>query len=311
MLSWLTFICIILILLSLDLGIFHKRDREIGFKESLAMSAFYALTGVTFGLWVWYMRGFDAFALFITGFLVEKSLSLDNIFVISIIFSSLSIPLKYQHRVLFWGILGVIVLRGIMIGLGAQIISQFHWVLYIFSAFMLLTGIKMFFVSEKPLDISKNPLLLWVRKHFNMTEALHGQKFFVHQHGPNTQKKKLFVTPLFIALITIECLDLVFAIDSIPAIFSLTQDTYIVYTSNIFAILGLRALYFALAALIPKFYYLRYALAAILIFIGSKIFIADTFGIMKIPPALSLSVTLVLLGTGIVASFIRDRNTKA
>lgn len=311
MLSWLTFICIIVILLSLDLGIFHKKDREIGFKESLAMSAFYVLTGVTFGLWIWHIRGFDAFALFITGFLVEKSLSLDNIFVISIIFSSLSIPLKYQHRVLFWGILGVIILRGIMIGLGAQIISQFHWVLYVFSAFMLLTGIKMFFVPEKPLDPSKNPVLLWARKHFNMTEALHGQRFFVHQNDPQTQKRKLFATPLFIALITIECLDLVFAIDSIPAIFSLTQDTYIVYTSNIFAILGLRALYFALAALIPKFYYLKYALAAILIFIGSKIFIADTFGIMKIPPVLSLSVTLVLLGTGIVASFIRDRHKKA
>jgi tellurite resistance protein TerC len=237
-------------------------------------------------------------------------LSLDNIFLISIVFSSLSIPLKYQHRVLFWGILGVIILRGLMIGLGAQIISQFHWVLYIFSAFMLFTGIKMLFVSEQTIDIAKNPLLIWIRQHLNVTDRLHEQKFFVYQKDNQTQKKKLFVTPLFIALITIEFIDLIFAVDSIPAIFSLTQDTYIVYTSNIFAILGLRALYFALAAIIPKFYYLKFALAAILIFIGSKIFIAETFGLVKIPPAISLSVTIGFLAIGILASYIKDRQKK-
>lgn len=307
LLMWGIFIAVVLTLLILDLGVFHKKDREIGFKESLWMSSFYILMAFIFGLWVWYIKDLDSFAEYITGFLVEKSLALDNIFLISLVFSSLSIPLKYQHRVLFWGILGVIVLRAIMIGLGVQIITRFEWILYIFAAFMIFTGIKMFFISHKPVEISDNLLLIWMRKHLNITDKLHDQKFFVYQNVAQSKTRKLFVTPLFISLVMVEFIDLIFAVDSIPAIFAITQDPYIVYTSNIFAILGLRALYFALASIIDRFYYLKYALAAVLIFIGSKIFIADALNLAKIPPMLSLTITFTILASGIFCSFIRQK----
>lgn len=212
---------------------------------------------------------------------------------------------------LFWGILGVIVLRAIMIGLGVQIINRFEWILYIFAAFMILTGIKMFFISNKPVNISKNHLLIWMKKHLNITTKLHGEKFFVYQNDLVSKTKRLFFTPLFIALIMVEFFDLIFAVDSIPAIFAITKDPYIVYTSNIFAILGLRALYFALASIIDRFYYLKYALAAVLVFIGSKIFIADALNLAKIPPMLSLSVTFILVALGVICSFIRNKNSKA
>lgn len=309
-LMWGIFISIVLILLILDLGVFHKKDREIGFKESLWMSAFYIVMSLIFGLWVWYIKGLDSFAEYITGFLVEKSLALDNIFLISLVFSSLSIPLKYQHRVLFWGILGVIVLRAIMIGLGVQIITRFEWILYVFAAFMVFTGIKMFFISHKPVEISSNILLIWMKKHLNITDKLHAQKFFVYQKVPQSTTKKLFVTPLFISLVMVELIDLIFAVDSIPAIFAITQDPYIVYTSNIFAILGLRALYFALASIIDRFYYLKYALATVLIFIGSKIFIADALDLAKIPPMLSLTITFTILVSGVICSFLREKEVK-
>lgn len=309
MFIWIIFISVVLSLLILDLGVFHKKDHEISFKESLWMSSFYILMALIFGLWIWYIKDLDSFAEYITGFLVEKSLALDNIFLISLTFSALSIPLKYQHRVLFWGILGVIVLRAIMIALGVQIMSRFEWVLYIFAIFMIFTGIKMFFVSHQPVDISQNILLIWMRKHLNITEKLHDNKFYIYQKDPKSNKDKLFVTPLLIALIMVEFIDLIFAVDSIPAIFAITQDPYIVYTSNIFAILGLRALYFALASIIDRFYYLKHALAVVLIFIGSKIFIADAFNLTKIPPILSLSVTLTILATGIICSFVKnDKN---
>lgn len=310
LLIWVVFIGVVLTLLALDLGVFHKKDREIGFKESLQMSFFYMLMALIFGLWVWYIKGLDSFAEYMTGFLVEKTLALDNIFLISLVFSSLSIPLKYQHRVLFWGILGVIVLRAIMIALGVQIITRFEWIFYIFAAFMIFTGIKMFFISHKPIEISENLLLIWMRKHLNITDKLHDQKFFVYQTVAQSQTQKLFVTPLFISLVMVEFIDLIFAVDSIPAIFAITQDPYIVYTSNIFAILGLRALYFALASIIDRFYYLKYALAAVLIFIGAKIFIADALNLAKIPPPLSLAITLMILGAGIVCSLFRDQNMK-
>jgi tellurite resistance protein TerC len=310
LLMWGVFIGVVLTLLILDLGVFHKTNREIGFKESLWMSAFYVLMALIFGMWVWYIKGLDSFAEYVTGFLVEKSLALDNIFLISLVFSSLSIPLKYQHRVLFWGILGVIVLRAIMIGLGVQIITHFEWVLYVFAGFMILTGIKMFFMSHKPVEISDNLLLVWMRKHLNITDKLHDQKFFVYQAIAPSQAKKLFVTPLFISLVMVEFIDLIFAVDSIPAIFAITQDPYIVYTSNIFAILGLRALYFALASIIDRFYYLKYALAAVLIFIGSKIFIADALNITKIPPMLSLTITFSILAFGVLGSFLKEKTIK-
>lgn len=309
-LMWGVFIFIVFTLLALDLGVFHKKDTEIGFKESLRMSCFYITIAIIFGFWVWHIKGLDSFAEYMTGFLVEKSLALDNIFLISLIFSSLSIPLKYQHRVLFWGILAVIVLRGIMIGLGTQIITRFEWILYLFAAFMIFTGIKMFFISHKPVEISENPLLIWMQKHLRITKKLHDQKFWVYEIDPRSKTKKVFVTPLFISLVMVEVIDLIFAVDSIPAIFAITQDPYIVYTSNIFAILGLRALYFALASIINRFYYLKYALALVLIFIGSKIFIADALNLAKIPPVLSLVITFAILVSGVIFSFIREKTDK-
>ncbi len=310
LLIWIIFISIVLGLLVLDLGVFHKQNREIGLKESLWMSSFYIFIALIFGLWIWYIKGVNSFAEYITGFLVEKSLALDNIFLISLVFSSLSIPLKYQHRVLFWGILGVLVLRAIMIGLGIQIITQFEWILYIFAAFMIFTGIKMFFISNKPVDISHNPLLIWMKKHLNITTNLHGQQFWGYEIDPHSKTKKLFVTPLFISLVMVEFIDLIFAVDSIPAIFAITQDPYIVYTSNIFAILGLRALYFVLASIMDRFHYLQYALAVVLIFIGSKIFIADALNITKIPPLLSLAITFTILASGVLCSLVRKKNHK-
>jgi tellurite resistance protein TerC len=305
LLMWGGFFTIVITLLALDLGVFHKQNREISFKESLWMSTFYVCVGVLFGGWVWHELGSTAFAEYMTGFLVEKSLSLDNIFLISVIFSSLSIPLKYQHRVLFWGIVGVIVLRAVMIGLGVHILNNFGWVLYLFAAFLIITGIKMFFLSDEVVDINNNVLLKWMRRHLPITDQLHGQKFFVVQMDPKINKKKVFYTPLFLALVTVEFVDLIFAVDSIPAIFTITQDPYIVYTSNIFAILGLRALYFALASIIKRFYYLKYALAMVLIFIGSKVFVADLLGLEKVPALLSLGVTLGLLTAGCVYSVIK------
>ncbi|EPR20108.1 membrane protein, partial [Agrobacterium radiobacter DSM 30147] len=245
---------------------------------------------------------------YVTGFVVEKSLAMDNIFIIAMIFSYFAIPRQYQHRVLLWGILGVIVLRGIMIAGGAAIVENFHWVLYLFAAFLVFTGLKMLFSSDHDEShIGNNRILKFLRSHLPVTNALHGEKFFVKETDAATGKLKTFVTPLFLALIMVEIADLIFAVDSIPAIFAITTDPFIVYTSNIFAILGLRALYFALAALIHRFAYLKYALAAVLVFVGSKIFVADMLGIAKIPPAVSLGVTVAILATGIIGSLIATR----
>jgi tellurite resistance protein TerC len=243
-----------------------------------------------------------------TGFAVEKALAMDNVFVIAMIFAYFSVPRAYQHRVLFWGILGVIVLRAIMIGLGATIVAQASWVLYIFAVFLIVTGIKMAVMADKTYDVGSNPVLRWVRRRFNVTEALHGERFFVRQ-ADRRGKLAWFMTPLFLALVMIEIADVIFAVDSIPAIFAITTDPFIVYTSNIFAILGLRALYFALAAMVDRFHYLKYALSAVLVFIGSKIFLADLLGEDKFPPAISLGITFGLLAIGIVYSLWKTRGS--
>ncbi|NTC83491.1 TerC family protein [Agrobacterium tumefaciens] len=310
---WAVFISLVLGLLALDLGVLHKNSKEIGIRESLLMSGFYIAIGLAFGGWIWYQSGEQSAMEYVTGFVVEKSLAMDNIFIIAMIFSYFAIPRQYQHRVLLWGILGVIVLRGIMIAGGAAIVENFHWVLYLFAAFLVFTGLKMLFSSDHDEnDIGNNRILKFLRSRLPVTEKLHGEKFFVKETGAATGKLKTFVTPLFLALIMVEIADLIFAVDSIPAIFAITTDPFIVYTSNIFAILGLRALYFALAALIHRFAYLKYALAAVLVFVGSKIFVADMLGIAKIPPAVSLGVTVAILATGIIGSLIATRKeTKA
>ncbi|QCM10371.1 TerC family protein [Agrobacterium tumefaciens] len=305
---WAVFISLVLGLLALDLGVLHKNSKEIGIRESLLMSGFYIAIGLAFGGWIWYQSGQQSAMEYVTGFVVEKSLAMDNIFIIAMIFSYFAIPRQYQHRVLLWGILGVIVLRGIMIAGGAAIVENFHWVLYLFAAFLVFTGLKMLFSSDHDeADIGNNRILKFLRSRLPVTEKLHGEKFFVKETDTTTGKLKTFVTPLFLALIMVEIADLIFAVDSIPAIFAITTDPFIVYTSNIFAILGLRALYFALAALIHRFAYLKYALAAVLVFVGSKIFVADMLGIAKIPPAVSLGVTVAILATGIIGSLIATR----
>ncbi|WP_349987657.1 TerC family protein [Pseudomonas alloputida] len=302
---WLSFFAVVITLLALDLGVLHRGNREIGVKESLLLSAGYISMGLLFAVWVYFQKGSDASMDYVTGFLIEKSLSMDNVFVIALIFSFLAIPREFQHRVLFWGIMGVIVLRAIMIGLGAALIAQFSWILYCFGAFLVFTGVKMLFarVDHAP-DLENNRFVNYLRTHLRITKELHAQRFVIRL--PDASGKRiLWVTPLFLALILIECADLVFAVDSVPAIFAITQDPFIVYTSNIFAILGLRALYFALAAMISRFVYLKYALALVLVFIGSKIFLHDIVG--KVPAEISLSITIGLLIGGVLLSLWKTR----
>ncbi|MFO1395029.1 MAG: TerC family protein [Steroidobacteraceae bacterium] len=302
---WVTFIGIVVTLLAFDLGVLHRDDHEIGVRESLLLSAGYIGAAVIFGAWVWWYLGAQDGMDYYTGFMIEKSLSMDNVFVIALIFSFFAIPRQYQHRVLFWGILGVIVLRAIMIGLGATLVSQFSWVLYLFGAFLVFTGIKMWVIADHMPDIAQNPLLKFLKRHVRLTDGLRGNAFWVREPDPATGRLVRHATPLFLALLLVEFVDLIFAVDSVPAIFAITTDPFIVYTSNIFAILGLRALYFALAAMIHRFTYLKYALALVLVFIGSKIFLVGIIG--KIPPVISLSVTFGLIAGGVLVSLWKTR----
>jgi tellurite resistance protein TerC len=308
---WLAFMGIVIALLALDLGVLHRKQREIGVGESLALSAGYIALGLAFGGWVWWYMGETAGLQYVTGFVIEKSLAMDNVFVIAMIFTYFAIPRQYQHRVLFWGILGVIVLRAIMIGVGATLVEQFSWVLYVFAAFLILTGIKMWTTADKDYDVGSSAALRWLKRRLRVTDELVGDRFFVKCVDPVTGNDVRYATPLFLALAMVEIVDVVFAVDSVPAIFAITTDPFIVYTSNIFAILGLRALYFALAAMVERFHYLKYALAVLLVFIGSKIFVADALGLAKIPPAVSLSVTFAILATGIGWSLWKTREKPA
>ena len=302
---WLVFIGIVTALLAFDLGVLHKDDHEIGVSESLLLSAGYISVSLMFGAWVWWYLGAQSGMEYLTGFMIEKSLSMDNVFVIALIFGFFAIPRQYQHRVLFWGILGVIVLRAIMIGLGATLVSEFSWVLYLFGAFLVFTGVKMWIIADHVPDIGNNPVLKFLRKRMRVTTGLRGNAFFVREPDPVTGKVERWATPLFLALVLIEFVDLVFAVDSVPAIFAITTDPFIVYTSNIFAILGLRALYFALAAMIHRFKYLKYALALVLVFIGTKIFLVGFIG--KFPPVISLTVTFGLIAGGVLFSLWKTR----
>ena len=304
---WLGFMAIVLTLLVLDLGVLHRETREIEVRESLVLSAVYISLGLAFGGLVWWYLGATSGINYLTGFVVEKTLAMDNVFVIAMIFSFFAVPRLYQRRVLFWGILGAIVLRAIMIGVGATLVAQFSWVLYIFAIFLVATGIKMLVFADKEPSLADNPLLRFMRRRFNVTDKLHGERFFVRLPHPATGKPALFITPLMMALVLIEIADVIFAVDSVPAIFAITTDPFIVYTSNIFAILGLRALYFALAAMVHRFHYLKTALAVVLIFIGGKIFAADLLGIDKVPPAVSLGVTFGILLAGVVYSLWKTR----
>ncbi|MEY4721785.1 MAG: inner membrane protein alx [Pseudomonadota bacterium] len=306
---WLAFIAIVVALTAFDLGFLHKDDREMGIGESLKLSAFYIAFALAFGLWVWFAKGSQSGIEYYTGFFIEKALSIDNVFVISMIFTFFAIPAKYQYRALLWGIIAVIVLRGIMIAGGAALVNEAYWVLYIFAAFLIFTGIKMLFASDHAPEIAKNPVVRWISTHMRVTKELHDEKFFVRVPDEKTGKLVRAATPLFLALVVINLADLVFAVDSVPAIFAITTDTFVVYTSNIMAILGLRALYFALAAMVERFAYLKYALALVLVFIGSKILIADfLLGGAKFPPLASLGVTFGLILGGVLVSLWKTRD---
>jgi tellurite resistance protein TerC len=305
---WLAFLGLVVALTAFDLGVLHKEDRELGIGESLKLSALYIGVALLFGAWVWHARGPEPGMQYYTGFFIEKALSIDNVFVISLIFTYFAIPAKYQYRALLWGILAVIVLRGLMIAGGAALLNEAYWVLYLFAAFLIFTGVKMFFTGDQPMDVASNPAVRFISTHMPVTRELHGQRFLVRVPDAKTGRPAIAATPLLLALVVINFADLVFAVDSVPAIFAITTDTFIVYTSNIMAILGLRALYFALAAMVHRFHYLKYALAAVLVFIGAKIFVADFWlGGDKFPPAVSLGVTFALIAAGIAYSLWKTR----
>jgi tellurite resistance protein TerC len=303
---WLAFITLVVALLAFDLGVLHKEDKEITAKESFILYGCYVAIAVAFGAWVWWSRGAQSGLEFYTGYVIEQSLAMDNIFVIATIFGYFAVPREYQHRVLFWGIIGAIVMRAIMIGFGAALVTQFNWILYLFGAFLVFTGIKMFTATDEAADFDNNRVLVWLRKHFNITKKLYGHDFTVKLPDPKTGKIVTWLTPLAVALILVEFVDLIFAVDSVPAIFAVTLDPFIVYTSNIFAILGLRSLYFALAAAMHRFAYLKVSLAVILTLVGIKIFLVP-MGI-KVDTLFSLVATLSILAAGIGYSLWKTRN---
>lgn len=311
-LNWILFLGIIFALVVLDLTVFHRKDKTPSLRGSLGWTTFYVLISVAFGAYVWSTMGAERGMEFYTGYAMELSLSLDNIFVISMIFTAFAVPPQLQHRVLFWGIIGVLVLRGIMIGLGAVLVAKFSFVLAFFGVFLIFTGFRMLFMhSNDDKDIEDNKLLRWMRKHMKITPNFHGNKFFVTLPDPKKPERMVrWATPLFVALVMVETADLIFAVDSVPAVFGVTTDPYIVYTSNIFAILGLRALYFSLQAMVGRFHYLSQALSLVLIFIGGKI-IYEHFFHEKLGTELSLGVVLSLIACGMVISLLhKDKKPK-
>jgi len=281
--------------------VLNKKDHEIEVKESLLLSAGYIGVAAAFGAWVWWYLGATSGMQYFTGFLIEKSLALDNVFVIALIFSYFAIPRVYQHRVLFWGILGVILLRAIMIGVGATLVSEFGWVLYLFGAFLILTGIKMLWMIDNMPDIGSNPLLKLMRRHMRVTDQVHGNQFFVRLPASAEPGAKVvwWSTPLFFALVLVEVADVIFAVDSVPAILAVSNEPFLVFASNAFAIMGLRAMYFLLANAKEKFHYLSHALGIILIYVGIKMTISHWY---HIDTLISLAVIVLLLAAAMWAS---------
>jgi tellurite resistance protein TerC len=299
-LPWIVFTVFVVGMLALDLGVFHRKAHAVSIREATIWSIVWIALSLVFNLVILHWQGREPALEYLTGYVIEKSLSVDNIFVFVLIFTAFRVPAAYQHRVLFWGILGAFVMRAIMIGIGAALITRFHWIIYIFGFFLIYTGLKIAVQKEEEhVHIDDNPLVKFVRRHFRMTSHYEGEKFYVRNEAG-----KVVLTPLVLVLIVIETSDLIFAVDSIPAIFAVTTDPFIVYTSNVFAILGLRALYFLLAGIIDRFYYLRAALAIILTFVGVKMVISELY---KIPILVSLGVILGILALAIVASVIRAR----
>jgi tellurite resistance protein TerC len=296
---WIGFNLFVLCMLALDLGVFHRKAHVVTFKESIAWTVVWVSLALLFNLGVAHYLGDQKGLEFFTGYVIEKSLSVDNVFVFALLFSYFAVPPLYQHKVLFWGILGALVMRAIMIFLGAALIERFAWIIYVFGAFLILTGIKMIVKREEEIHPERNPLVRWFKRLMPVTNDYRGDKFFVRENGVR------MATPLFVVLLLVEFSDLIFAVDSIPAIFAVTKDPFIVYTSNVFAILGLRSLYFALAGVMDKFHYLKIGLGVVLAFVGVKMLLGHTA--WKIDTHVSLGVIVVVLATSIIVSLLRPR----
>ncbi len=310
MLIWIGFLLFILLLLAIDLGLLNKEAHVISTREALRWTTLWVSVSLLFGIAVYFMyeRGFqpselsgeNAVLKYLTGYLVELSLSMDNIFVIAVIFNYFNIPARFQHRVLFWGILGAVFFRGLMITIGVVLIHQFDWIIYVFAAFLLYSAFKMLSTGES-VHPSRNPVINWVRRFFPVTKDFEGQHFFVRKRHIKA------ATPLFVALMVIETTDIMFAFDSIPAILAITTDPFLVFSSNIFAILGLRSMYFVLASMLEKFYYLKYSLVGILFFVGIKMLLHQ---LVEWPEWVSLAVIVLFLGSGIGVSLYQDRRVE-
>ena len=304
---WVCFNVFVLAMLALDLFVFHRDAHEVHPREAGAWSALWIALALVFNVGLYFTAGHEPALAFLTGYLIEKALSVDNIFVFVLIFSYFQVPARYQHRVLFWGILGALVMRGAMIAAGAWLVQEFHWILYVFGAFLVVTGIRMATHKEEALDPETNVVLRMLTRVMPVTHVYHGQRFFIREAGPGGVLRRV-ATPLFVALVMVETTDLIFAVDSIPAIFAVTQDSFLVYSSNVFAILGLRALYFLLAGVIHRFHFLKLGLSAVLVFVGVKMLIADFY---KVPLAVSLLAVAGMLGASVAASLLWPRVAEA
>jgi tellurite resistance protein TerC len=293
---WVGFNAAVLVMLALDLGVFHRKAHAVTLREASAWTAVWVSLAMLFNAGIWYFAGPQPALEFLTGYLVEKSLAVDNIFVIALIFSYFAVPAAYQHRVLFWGILGALVMRGAFIGAGAYVLHQWHWVIYVFGGILLVTGIRMAVRKDESIDPENNPVVRLARRWLPLTQRYDGHHFWTVENG------RRVATPLFLVLLLVEFTDLVFAIDSIPAIFAITDDAFIVYTSNVMAILGLRSMYFLLAGVVHKFVYLKFGLSLVLVFVGGKMLLIDVF---KVPTVVSLGVVAVLIGGSIALSLLR------
>ena len=298
---WVAFNAFVIVMLSLDLGVFHRKAHTVSIKEALLWSAVWITLALAFNTWVYFEMGWLKATEFFTGYVVEKSLSVDNLFIIAVLFTFFGVPAIYQHKILFWGIFGALVMRALMIAAGAALLTNFAWITYVFAGILFFTGIKMLVGTDEAIDFEKNITIRLLRKVMPLTKDFHGDKFFVKQGA------KWAATPMFAVLICVEFTDLIFAVDSIPAIFAITQDTFIVYTSNVFAILGLRSLYFALSGILPYFHFLKYGLGVILCFVGAKMGLAHSA--WKIDGMVSLGVITGILAITVIASIIHRKNT--
>ena len=303
---WIGFNLFVLLMLALDLGVFHRKAHVVSIREATLWSVVWIALAMVFNLGLYFFwdqvsptseyTNSEASLAFFTGYLIEKSLSVDNIFVFVLLFTFFAVPAAYQHRVLFWGIIGALLMRGMLIAVGATLLKEFHWIIYVFGAFLIFTGIRMALHRNEEMHPERNPLIKFIRGIMPVTDNYEGDRFFIRRAG------KLIATPLFLVLLLVESTDLIFAVDSIPAIFAVTEDPFIVYTSNVFAILGLRSLYFLLAGVVDKFYYLKLGLSVVLVFVGIKMVMVDLY---KIPVGLSLGVIASVLAISVIASLWR------